>query len=340
MTEPYADLAARILRDARSHLAFPADHDSEADIAEIGLAIVRTARRARRRRVGLAVLAAAACSLVFGLLLHRWHAPTPVVSAPPAPQPAARASRWPMTIERRGAELLPDGQDDEVVTAGQRLETDALPLTLRAPDGTRLTLEPHSGMLMERGDAVARFRLVRGTVKAQVAKLSAGEQFLIETPDREIEVKGTRFSVHLASQPSCDLQTVTRVAVEEGTVLVRGPDGLGDLVRTGERWPGPCADDRTQTPGARNSAPRARTSHRPRSETGQSAAPSEEASTLAIENDLFSAAMRAKRAGEPGEAKRLLDRLIADYPTSPLRRAALDERAKLALPTPGRKAQQ
>jgi len=53
-------------------------------------------------------------------------------------------------------------------------------------------------------------------------------------------------------------------------------------------------------------------------------------STLATENDLFGAALRAERAGDKREATQLLDLLLARFPASPLRESAAVERARLA----------
>jgi TolA-binding protein len=54
------------------------------------------------------------------------------------------------------------------------------------------------------------------------------------------------------------------------------------------------------------------------------------ASTLATQNDLFSAALKAGRAGDRKEAVELLNVLIARFPQSPLRQSAESARAKLS----------
>ena len=52
-------------------------------------------------------------------------------------------------------------------------------------------------------------------------------------------------------------------------------------------------------------------------------------STLATENDLFGAALKAGRAGDHREAVQLLDVLLARFPQSPLKQSAELARAKL-----------
>jgi outer membrane protein assembly factor BamD (BamD/ComL family) len=53
------------------------------------------------------------------------------------------------------------------------------------------------------------------------------------------------------------------------------------------------------------------------------------ATTLAAQNDLFQEAMGYKRQGSAGLAVTRLERLIAEYPASPLRESATVERMKL-----------
>jgi hypothetical protein len=52
-------------------------------------------------------------------------------------------------------------------------------------------------------------------------------------------------------------------------------------------------------------------------------------SELAEQNDLFAAAVRAKRQGRPGDAIRLFTQLIQQYPQSPLLESALAQRMKM-----------
>ena len=56
------------------------------------------------------------------------------------------------------------------------------------------------------------------------------------------------------------------------------------------------------------------------------------ASNLAQQNDLFAAALAARRRGDLREAARWLDQLIDGYPTGPLALAARDQRQRLGAP--------
>ena len=53
-------------------------------------------------------------------------------------------------------------------------------------------------------------------------------------------------------------------------------------------------------------------------------------SMLAVENDLFSSALDAGRAGDRREAVELLNVLLARFPNSPLKQSAESARAKLS----------
>ena len=64
-------------------------------------------------------------------------------------------------------------------------------------------------------------------------------------------------------------------------------------------------------------------------ESAPSDAPRADPSTLAEQNDLFAAALAARRRGDLGEAIHWLDRLIARYPKGQLIDSARAERQRL-----------
>src|SRR5205807_1185373 len=74
------------------------------------------------------------------------------------------------------------------------------------------------------------------------------------------------------------------------------------------------------------SPPPAATAAEPARAPSESTSASSSPSALAIENNLFAAAMRAKQAGRPAEAIRLLSRLLGEHPSSPLAESALASR--------------
>ena len=110
-------------------------------------------------------------------------------------------------------------------------------------------------------------------------------------------MRGTRFKVDVVpAVADCGGGTVTRVAVEEGVVEVRGPSGDA-RVPAGAQLADRCAGQRHRPPARR--APACGRAVRPagaRRGRGVSfdGSPS---STLATENDLFASALRAERDG-------------------------------------------
>jgi FecR protein len=196
-------------------------------------------------------------------------------------------------------------------------------LLLALDTGTRLRVGASSAMRVIELGATQRFDLDSGTLEAEVAKLPIGGRFLIATADTEVEVKGTRFEVTVVPEPSaCAPFVRTQVVVHEGVVAVRAGGGEVRL-RAGSVWPTcPAA---TTAPPAR----RARPARAPLAPAAVAAPPRSDPSTLAAQNDLFAAALAARRRAENAEAMRWLDQLIAHYPDGPLIENARAERRRI-----------
>jgi ferric-dicitrate binding protein FerR (iron transport regulator) len=91
-----------------------------------------------------------------------------------------------------------------------------------------------------RRGAALRLALRRGNFELYVHKLDARQSFVLELPDGELEVRGTRFSVEVV-----DGRTRS-VSVSEGLVALRlrgGPSGSAEevLLGAGRSWPGVTA---------------------------------------------------------------------------------------------------
>jgi len=227
--------------------------------------------------------------------------------------------------------------------------------------GTVLTLEPAGELTLDEQGGVQRFSLKRGAVRAEVAPLQSSERFIIGTADAQIEVHGTAFRVAMVdSDRACGAGIRTRVAVTAGVVSVRS--GVEEtFVAAGEEWPRGCAgvgspppalspgpllgapEPTAGSPSARHrhtlaTTRNSRAPSRPaqgaetrgpiegesRLATGRS--PAAARSVLAAENDLFLAALRARREARPRDALRSLGRLIDGYPEGPLTEPAMAER--------------
>jgi hypothetical protein len=333
----YAQLAARLLRGARARIrpqrSSPPDHT----IAMLaGVITVAAARRRRRRAAGIAGVAAGMLGLALVLVLGlKRTASLPATAdreaAAETEQRFVAAGNALASVRAANGEVQPllTGQEWH---SGEQLRSDALPVALTGADGTTIEVEPRSELQLERVDVERWFRLARGAVSAHVTKLKAGERFVVATPDAEIEVRGTRFQVRVVPpDEACADGVVTRVAVSEGVVVVRS---LGHEVRVeaGHHWPVDCPE---RTASAVEPVPERTTVSAKRAPAHASPLRGESAervspSTLATENDLFSAALKAGSSGDRREAVQLLDVLLARFPQSPLKQSAESARARLS----------
>jgi hypothetical protein len=215
--------------------------------------------------------------------------------------------------------------------------------------GTHLHLEGGADLTLVEARSTQRLHLAAGSMHLDVAKLRAGERFLVRTGDAEIEVRGTSFQVVAAASidPSCEDRTTTRVTVREGIVSVRA--GASEArVGAGEAWPRGCgaapalpAATETsspppvqQAPSATIPAPRAPRSTGSAVHNGAASATSAtSASDLAAQNDALAAAVAAKRSGDTETALAGFDRFLSTYPRSPLTETVVVERMKLLATT-------
>jgi hypothetical protein len=234
--------------------------------------------------------------------------------------------------------------------------------SLAFKNGTRVVLASASDFRVDELGSTRRFSFFAGHLEAHVTKLSQSERFIVNTPDCEIEVRGTVFTIDVDASRCGDSAVASSVGVSEGEVSVSSR-GNRVLVHPGETWAVPCA-----APGARTTLlsetvaaqgrsptiPTARVqipTHRPaRAMPAQSSttieasvapsvssalspprvqSPSTSVSRLSQENDLMSAAMAAERRGQIDEALRKLNDLIQRFPDGPLNESARIERQRL-----------
>jgi len=168
----------------------------------------------------------------------------------------------------------------------------------------------------------ARLLLQGGWFELSVDKLRASQRFLLELPDGELEVKGTRFIVEVR-----DAKTA-RVRVHEGRVALRLRGQPPLLLGTGDSWPplaaAPAATTKPIAPLAGAASNESAESSRVRAPV-PSAAPTPpargtgsviEAPTDSIPpaGDAFAQAMSAFSAGDFGKAERLFTAFERAHP--------------------------
>jgi hypothetical protein len=358
MREQYSEMARRWVRWLRPEAPprLPVDRRRLVSAVEEALR-ARARQRTLVRWGGTAggVAVAAAAALVIVIRLHPWGgAAGPATAQREAPAEAGRHDTIGITpLPPQGVSLEPGIQLAAPAASEVRID---------AADGTALTLEPGGRLAVMEAGATRRFALRHGAVRAKVVKLGAGERFVIDTADSEIEVHGTAFRVALVKAgEGCAGGPRTRVSVSEGVVSVKW-EGREVRLLPGEQWPDDCAERPAPEPRklTRRASPKVRTAtaaDAPASreladvENVEASAPVAAAadddderalapapaprlvgpppSWLPAHNDLYAAALRAKRRGHAAEAVRLFATLVRRYPEGPLVESALAQRMKL-----------
>jgi hypothetical protein len=169
--------------------------------------------------------------------------------------------------------------------------------------------------------------MTRGIAHFEVQKRPTGTSFSVRTPDADVTVHGTSFSVEVREIRD---GTRTSVSVEQGVVSIRAA-GRTSWLNAGDSWssgveapqhiePADAAANQRVSSTQRTAATRpARAQFKP--DTAQS--------NLAAETQAFSAAMSARRNGEDAHALKRLDEFLTAYPNSPLAPNARVERFRL-----------
>jgi hypothetical protein len=189
----------------------------------------------------------------------------------------------------------------------------------------------------DRGAPVSGLQLLQGEVHCRVPKLGKQKQFSIATPDAQVIVHGTTFSVAVSEAE----HPTTCVRVAEGLVEVRSAKGVV-FVGGGKQWgcareaappvPNPStaaaaavkdttaerapiatpAPVQAPAPLIAKKAPARRHALRARPQ------PQLPDGTLDEENRLLESALSAERAGDLRQARKLFAQLLTRHPNSPL----------------------
>jgi FecR protein len=335
----YAALAANVLARgaADDQAAAAALPDRAASVEAIGRALRARGRRRLAPWLGWGVAAAAAAALVpLGWPSLR---STETATETATVNGAAHRDR-PVTMGLTVAAVDGSGASIET-TAGPRLAArgdriaagasvhvpGAGHFVLALDTGTQLRVGASSRVRLTSLGTAQRFDVESGTLEADVAKVPLGGRFVVATSDAEVEVKGTRFEVAVVPTPSaCAPFVRTQVMVQEGVVAVRFAGGEARLA-AGSVWPA-CASPAPAVHGSRNGSRASRSQARLPDVAAPSVQPADP-STLAEQNDLFAAALSARRRGDLAEAIHWLDRLIVRYPNGQLIDSARAERQRL-----------
>jgi FecR protein/Outer membrane lipoprotein len=334
MTAPrYARLASRLLVRATASLPAPAPAAEARAQAVDALTAAIAARAKRRRAIRWAFVSVAAAAVIANAVwISHFSAKRNVSATTETPTPTHAVEILAHSVGG-GASVVVDGSHAPLVE-GRAIGEGSRVIT--PPDG-RATLAFSTGttVLVGEGTEVTVsgdgghqvLHLSAGWIDLHVAKLRAEQQFFVDTSELQVEVRGTQFRVSIARpQPLCADGATTRIAVTEGVVLVHR-NGLDTRLVAGENWPGHCEPESVAT-----------SAHAPRTTPSQGGVgPSSRISRLGEQNDLFAAAIAARRQGDVRGALAAFERLIKKYPTSPLAENASVESIRLLKTTdPGR----
>ncbi len=287
---------------------------------------VRAAEKRRRRIFDGAAGFAAVCAAATAIVWART-APTTAHAALVAKAPTLAGDAVTVTATAADADITISEHGDPhhallpaapVVVGSRIVAPPGAHAMLGFSTGTSLTLDGSDVTVID-ARTTQKLELRDGALAAKVAHLESGHRFLVETPDAEVEVRGTTFRVTVVpSSDACADGNRTRVVVTEGVVVVRAHGAAAeDRVVAGASWPVACA--------ASASSVGAVTQHPLPLPTAAALS----ASSLSAQNDLFADAMTAKRSGDKRRAVATLDELVGKYPRGPLAESAEAERLRL-----------
>jgi hypothetical protein len=311
----------------------------------LGTQITGESRRARRRRALPWLAAAAAVVLTLGSAgAWTWfHAsPAPVASVNERPSAAeAQLVSGDVSVRRNGqAAPLHTG---DIFLGGETVSTAADAVAEIGIASGRAELEASSELeIVTPTPGERRLRLGAGSVDVDLPhKLGNGKHLIVETPDAEVLVVGTAFTVGFARERGA---ASTHVQVRRGTVWIMQNGKQRAVLHAGDEWsspvvaavappPAPTAESSSVTASAAHvRGPRAARENPRRVAVAPRTVDS---GTLADENRLFQAGLTARNAGDSARAADSFGSLLARYPRSVLREQALAEQFR-ALDRSGR----
>lgn len=288
---------------------------------------VRAAKSPARRALVWAAAASFAALLGGGALALHSHfegEDAPVALSPAASLVAARTVVGSVTV---GGTVAPHAAAVGDLFRGGEVVTTAVEsrLGVGIEAGTALLDASSRLEFVAASESERRMRLGTGTVDVDLpVKLAAGRHLVVETPNVEVVVVGTAFSVGVREAGSA---VATHVSVRRGTVWIMEGGKQRAVLVAGQEWesplpvaPEPVAEERARAAARRSGvAPGARTGD----------------GTLAEENRLFQLGLSARNAGDAAGAADAFSTLLSRFPRSVLSEQALAERFR-ALERAGR----
>jgi hypothetical protein len=296
-------------------------------------------QRRQRSRAFVAGFAVAAATLVGlgGWLVRQAVVAETAKAGAPRIQPVASLVlsevRGTVVAERAGQAqvvavggALPLSAGDAVSTLNDAHAYLSLPAQGKVELGSVTDLRIH-----ESRPQAQRLELGCGHIEVNLPKDGKHRSLVVGTPDAEIAVVGTVFSVDVC-RPAKGEGAVTEVRVKRGAVRVVQRGRAETLVSLGQTWASsgavvpfdapPCAS------GAYQAAPPEADSDPPREQPRRVMSTPARKGELAAQNRLYQAALDARNQSDDTRAVTLLKELVTKYPDTPLRQEAQVERLR------------
>ena len=282
----------------------------------------RRARLLRGIRIG-AVAAAVALAAGAGYRLQR---ATPVEVAAHAVASnlaAVREVEGTLVVTHAGRARVISASEFPELTGGDEIRTATDGHALLQTQRSAIRVAPATQLsVVARGADEERIRLSLGRVELKVQKVpQANRSVVVETPNAEVVVHGTMFSVTVGSEQD---GPVTRVRVTEGSVWVVH-DGKRELISVGNEWS--SLPRHARTVEAPTAAPAPSQSHASPARTSASGRVTA-SGTLGEENRMFQSAVDARNHGDDARALELFGAMLARYPKGQLAEEARVERIR------------
>ncbi len=280
-------------------------------------------RAQQQRRFQTAVLIACAAGIFLGFF---WRSGEAVRTVPTVAASVRVVSGSLVATHAHQVSTLAGAHTEGMLQAGDEVATNGSGHALvKLANDVSITLEPATRFhLGKRAEPVvdlstaarSQIQLETGVVHVKVPHLQPGNTFAVWTPDAEVIVHGTAFTVEVVRE------RFTQVSVAEGTVsIVCG--GHEVFVTRGMAWASPGMVEVAPSVAAKSPIPNA--VMRAKAPLA-SPAVIPTGSRLAEQNELLSSAIQASHRGQYRDALVALATLLGRYPDSPLAQEASVER--------------
>jgi hypothetical protein len=327
----------------------------EREIRSVPARQVQTERRRVALRVALGI--AAAAGLAWGGTAL-WTQQNPPAREVASLAEGAQLRGWSgdVRVGPPGREHALRGPEDAALGVRSFLSTRGSGwVELELPGAVQVEVKAETELqLLKAEAAVQHLELARGRIDVRVPKAEPGRahRVVVSTPDAEVLVRGTIFSVEVRPSEQDPQRVVTEVFVQRGEVAVRH-GGQEHAVRAGQTWSsspgaGPGSAPRHNEAAAAPSAPPSGGNEQ--AESAKSATPDlaarrvpkpagqepPSASSLAEENRLFLRALAARDRGAYQDTVRLCDEFLRRFPHSTHAESVRLERTRAAEQMGGR----